>query len=123
MALDEGRDPSIPSALLLVLIHRSAWNRNSRKLPCRIVYSPEAGVSFGVSRPSKPFSQAPSRPSLGVNYLCVDQRFTPSRSCVCGHQNLPAEIFEIGRVDQRHSRILPPLVNTVNAGAKGRRFT
>src|SRR5215212_59324 len=39
------------SGQLSALIHRGAWKGNSRKLPCRIVYSPEAGVSFGVSRP------------------------------------------------------------------------
>jgi hypothetical protein len=27
IALVEGRDPSIPSALLLALIHRSAWKK------------------------------------------------------------------------------------------------
>jgi hypothetical protein len=31
---------------------RTSPYRLSRKLPCRIVYSPEAGVSFGVSRPT-----------------------------------------------------------------------
>jgi hypothetical protein len=36
----EGRVSQIDSALLLALIHRSAWNRNSRKFTCKILHIP-----------------------------------------------------------------------------------
>jgi hypothetical protein len=75
----------VPPALLFALIHRSAWNSNSRKFISKILHSP-APIPRNVPPPSVPHSPAP------VPLVTPMDRYAELRmlSCVRVHKRYTA---------------------------------